>query len=260
MLRDCECTPDECLAYIDESGHPHQLDFGPYVIATVMAPKKCINTITRSLIEGTRRILEPISHVLQWFPKDAEIHTAEIVQGMKLWRKVKIKEKQRVLNDYSKLIVELPIKSIIIIVKRELGSIVYNWRGLRVHAYKILVERILMSPGRPPRNINFIIDSASPGIDEKIRADIEIGLRSGLVNTTQTEIVINFADSKTEPLLQVADFYAYLFREAEMHRYKIQRGKYVIDLETPLLNALERVRKCPETDIYEGCGIKRWVI
>lgn len=245
---------------MDESGHPHQLDYGPYVVAAVIVPGECAHEVSRKLAEGTRRILEPIARGLSWFPQDAEIHTSEIVQGTGIWRRVKIAEKQRVLNEYAKLLAGLPIIMIVIIVRRGLGGSIRSWRGIRIHTYRMLAERILMTPGRPPAELEVVIDSSSPGFDEKVRVDIELGLRSGHVKAGRTSISINFADSKAVPLLQAADFYAYMIRQAEMHRYKIQRGKYTIDLETPLLKALSRVRRCPNTHDLEGCGIKRWII
>ena len=260
MTHACRCVPSECFAYVDESGHPHQLDFGPYVVAAVVVPSDCLEKVTNELAEGTRRILDPIARVLPWFPRDAEIHASEIVQGMKIWRRVKIEEKQRVLSEYAELLASLPITAVVVIVKRKLGNRVYSWRGIRTHTYRMLMERILMASGKPPYKLMVVIDSSSPGADEKIRADIKVGLMSGYVEAKRTRVKIDFADSKAEPLLQAADFYAYMIREAAMHRYKIQRGKYVIDLETPLLKALVRLRRCPETGSIEGCGVKRWII
>lgn len=260
MAAACKCDPRGCFAYVDESGHPHQLDFGPYVVAAVVIPGSCAGEVSRVLAEGTRRILEPISRALPWFPGDAEIHVSEIVQGTGVWRRVKVEEKQRVLDSYADLLAGLPISVVLVVVRRGLGSIVHSWRGIRVHAYKMLGERILMAPGKPPQRLVIVVDSSSPGIDEKVRADIELGLVSGYVEAGKTRVKVRFADSRMEPLLQAADFYAYMVREAEMHRYKVQRGRYIIDLEAPLLRALRKVRRCPETGAIEGCGIKRWVI
>lgn len=252
----CRCRPDHCVAYVDESGAPHQLDYGPYVIAAVGVTEDCREAVEEKLAYETRKLMESLSEF--GIDSTEEFHASKIVQGKHPWRPVPVERKQDLLNNYGTILSLLPIYVNIIVVKRHMNVKIRNWRAIRYHAYKMLVERIVMSSGAPPDRLTIKIDSTKVE-DENIKRDLELAIKYSMIDDPP-KLEIEFVDSRSHPLIQAADFYAYLMKNVTMHRYILQRGNEKLNLEEPLLKAWNKIRKCPDKPVTKGCGLKIWSI
>ncbi len=242
-------------AFIDESGKPHQLYEGPFVLAAVTVTEdrveECRYAVMR-FIEEWNRMLQ--SEYIEMKPVVSEIHAREVVQGEGFWRGVKPEHRNQFILSAAELVSRLPLYLNIVVVRLAPGVEIRNPRGVRRHAFKLLVERILYSERHVDELLVFI-DSAGVGEDEQIKAEIIRGVEEGFAELSGRPLV-TFVDSRGEPLVQVADLVAYIVRNVEMHRYRV-RG---VDLGRAYRLIERRIRPCPGRETYEGCGLKRWLI
>ncbi|GAB6946949.1 hypothetical protein JCM16161A_10790 [Vulcanisaeta sp. JCM 16161] len=85
--------------------------------------------------------------------------------------------------------------------------------------------------------------------------DVEYAIRKSRARPTFRLSVV-FRDSRNEPLIQVADYVAYVVRKIYMGhtQYRLFNFQHAFQL-------LEsKIRRCPGKNTYRGCGLKEWVI
>lgn len=254
-------SDDILFAFVDESGQPYQLDEGPYTLAAAtVAPYNLVkveDNVRSYLARWSRRLGRDIP----------EMHAREIIQGESPsprilqqnpkrinWRIVDPRIRQEAIDKFSELIASQPILLNIVIVEKHPGVKIRSQYNVRTRALTYLIERILMS-GRTPRILLLSIDSAALRQDAQLQIEVLNALSSVRVEH-QTRVFISFEDSENSPIIQIADVAAYIIRNVRMHRYTIGR----INIERAFLNIERRIRRCPGTNKYEGCGLKVWTI
>ncbi len=236
------------IVYVDESGQPHQLDEGPYVIASVAIDEDRLPQVISAIenfVAGIRR---------SYGIDVDEIHTKNLVKGNREWYGVSIDTRRKIFEDFAQLVSNLDIVLNIVVVKRGLGVRIASPEGIRSHAMKLLIERIFMTPSRYPIAI-LVFDSSTIGQDANIRSEVEKAVRESLAHRSY-RVYVSFKDSIEEPAIQIADFVAYIVRSIKMHQYS-WRG---FNFEKAFLLFENRIRRCPGQDTYEGCGLKEWII
>ena len=243
-------------AFIDESGKPEQLKKGPFVLAAVTVFEEDINIskeITRKFLNHWKILLQEATQMSVDFK---EIHTREIVQGENGWRKVDPRLRNMFILSAASMLSQLPLYLNIVVTRLEdLNIEIRNPRGVRKHAFKLLLERVLYTT---PDNIDELLiayDSQSIGEDKKIEIDLLDGLRESYADF-DGDVYMRFPHSEEEELIQWADFAAYTIRNIKMERYQV-RG---IELFRAFKVIEDKIRRCPSGYTYDGCGLKEWVI
>ena len=237
------------FCFIDESGQPYQLDEGPYVLAAITVKPDHL----RSSEDKVRRFIVKWSEQLG-FSID-EIHARQIVQGEQNWRSVSKSVRQQVLSEFALLVSSLPIVINSVAVVKEVGAKIHNWQGIRQRVLVTLLERVILTPRYPPDVLIIAFDSAVAKQDYTVKCELEEAIGRTLVRHN-TRLFTSFEDSKKSPLIQVADLAGYLIRNILVNRYKVQG----INLEEPFLKIEPKIRRCPGTNTYWGCGLKIWRI
>ncbi|WP_054855663.1 DUF3800 domain-containing protein [Vulcanisaeta sp. JCM 16161] len=120
-----------------------------------------------------------------------------------------------------------------------------------------LIERVFMSKPWFPNcsRATLIFDSQSPRENGRVKMDVEYAIRKSRARPTFRLSVV-FRDSRNEPLIQVADYVAYVVRKIYMGhtQYRLFNFQHAFQL-------LEsKIRRCPGKNTYRGCGLKEWVI
>lgn len=237
------------MIYVDESGQPHQLDEGPYVIASVAIDENNLD----AAVDAVKGFLERVSRVHG--VNVGEIHTKCLVKGVGDWYGVPMRVRKAVFDEFAQLISGLDmVLNIVVVRKGRPGAKISSPEGIRKHAVKLLVERIFMTPSTHPVAI-LVFDSSTIGQDANIKRDVEEAVRTALTKPSY-RIYVAFKDSREEPLLQVADYVAYVTRYIYTHQYRWKDFSF----ENAFLSFEDRVRRCPGQDTYEGCGLKVWEI
>ncbi len=237
------------LIYIDESGQPHQIDEGPYVLASVAINEDSFESVVSSIntfIDGIQRDLGI---------QVDEIHTKQLVKGNGIWKAVPMSKRAKIFQRFAEVIASQDlILNIVAAVKERPGIKIANPYSIRRHLIKTLVERLYLTPSLS--NIALaIFDSNTVGIDVNIRKEFEKGIKESLTQPTY-RLYITFSDSKREPPIQIADYVAYLMRHILMKQYKWA----AFDFEKAFLTIEQKIRKCPNKDTYNNCGLKIWEI
>jgi len=248
------------LAHIDESGQPYQLKDGPFVLAAVTTPLEVIDFDEAVVKRFLGRWLSQLQTGYPQLGIDAaefELHARSVVQGEGFWRKIKPDDRVRFLEEAADMIASLRSTLNIVVIEREPGAEVKDWRGIRKHALRILVERILMSMYALPRILLVDYDTAAAKLDAELRNELREAAKTTKFKH-KTRVYVDFHDSKHSPLIQVADFVAYIQRMVSMHKYAINYNTAKLDIEKLYLKIERRIRRCPGRTSYEGCGLKIW--
>ena len=237
------------LVYIDESGQPHQINEGPYVLASIAIDEAYLEDASStiySFIEGVEN---------RFGIKIDEIHTKHLVKGNGVWSKIRMKERALLFQEIADIIARLDIVlNIVAAIKSRPGVKIASPYGIRKHVIKMLIERLYLTRSKYKIAI-IVFDSNTIGIDANIRKEVEEGIKLGLSQPTY-RLYISFSNSKREPLIQIADYIAYLMKYILMKQYKWQ----YFDFEKAFLTIEAKIRKCPNKNSYENCGLKVWNI
>jgi len=237
------------MVYVDESGQPHQLDEGPYVIASVAIDERCLGGV----IDAVRGFLARVSQSLG--VRVSEIHTKNLVKGNGEWHGVPMRVRRAVFDEFARLIHGLDVVlNIVVVVKARPGARVSNPEGVRKHAIKLLVEGVLMTSSTHPIAV-LVFDSSTIGQDANIRRDVEEAVRTAL-GRPSCRVYVAFKDSKEEPPIQVADYVAYVTKYVCMRQYRWRD----FDFENAFLLFEDKIRRCPGQGTYDGCGLRVWEI
>lgn len=248
------------LAHIDESGQPYQLKDGPFVLAAVTTPLEVIDhdeNIVKDFLDKWLAQLTASYTQLNIDSKRFELHARSIIQGEGFWRKIDPDDRISLLKDAADVIASMRSTLNIVVVKREPGAIVGNWKGVRKHALRILVERILKTMRLPPHILLVDYDTAAARLDAELRDELREAAKTTIFEHN-TRVYVDFHDSRQSPLIQVADLVAYIQRMVSMHRYEVKYGSATLDIEDIYLKIERRIRRCPGSDSYKGCGLKVW--
>lgn len=248
------------LAHIDESGQPYQLKDGPFVLAAVTTPLEVIDhdeDIVRDFLNKWLAQLTASYPQLNIDNSRFELHARSIIQGEGFWRKIDPSDRVSLLEDAADVIASMRSSLNIVVVKREPGAVVSRWRGVRKHALRILVERILKTMRYPPHILLIDYDTAAARLDAELRDELREAAKTTIFEHN-TRVYVDFHDSRQSPLIQVADVVAYIQRMVSMHRYEVRYGSAVLDVEGIYLKIEQRIRKCPGSNSYKGCGLKVW--
>ncbi|ALL02083.1 hypothetical protein Pyrde_2040 [Pyrodictium delaneyi] len=239
------------LAYVDESGKPHQLREGPFVVTAAMIWPEELRAAEEK-IHGflkywERRLKE--HHPNMEIPPLEEIHARTVVMGEGFWRGVKPRLRNEFILGAADLVGHLPVVFNIVVLRMEPGAPLDPHR-VRYEVHKRLIERIVMTD---PRVDEIVVKYDSAGFENHgIAVELLRGLHEGYVQY-RGEVSIGFVDSRRSPLIQAADLMAYVTRMVEMGRYLV-RG---IEIDRAFILLEPRIRRCPHSNDYEGCGLKR---
>ncbi|WP_243678750.1 DUF3800 domain-containing protein [Vulcanisaeta distributa] len=247
------------MIFIDESGgKPNELGRGgPFVIASVAIDEL-------SACDARNRVREFVGSVSRGGLgiSISEIHASDLVGYSSEWRRkrVDISRRVQVFNDFAQLISGLNILLNIVVV-RALGNVVVrNPGGVMRVAITNLVERVFMSkPWFPPNcsRATLIFDSQSPPRENsRVKMDVGYAIRKSRAKPT-FKLSVVFRDSRDEPLIQVADYVAYVVRKVYMGGHTQYRS-FNFQHAFQLLEG--KIRRCPGKNTYMGCGLKEWVI
>lgn len=237
------------LIYVDESGQPHQINEGPYVVASVAVDERELDKLNMAIEDLITNINDRLRLGIN------EIHTKHLVKGNSPWNNVPIETRAQIFQDIAEVIADLNIVlNIVAAVKSRPGIRITSFKGIRRHVLKLLAERLFMTPSRQRLAI-IIFDSSTLGNDVKIREDMEKGIREGLTSPTY-RTYITFSYSDREPGIQIADYVAYLTRYIITKQYKWQN----FDFEKAFLTIEPKIRNCPGRSTYINCGLKIWEI
>lgn len=237
------------LVYVDESGKPYQIDEGPYVLASVAIDEleldNVVNVIS-SFINDVRRNLGISID---------EIHTKHLVKGNEAWSRIPMPERAKVFQQFADIISSLNITlNIVAALKGRPGVKISSPPSIRRHVIKLLIERLYLTRSKYKVAI-MIFDSIAFGMDANIRLDVEEGIKSSLSPQTY-RLYVAFKDSREEQAIQIADYVAYLMRHILMKQY---RWAY-FNFEEAFLKIEPKIRRCPGSSCYNGCGLKIWYI
>jgi len=237
------------LIFVDESGQPHQIDEGPYVLSSIAVDEENLGEVNDSITSF-------IDNVRNRFNIDvSEIHAKYLVKGNYAWRSIRMEERARLFQRIANIISNLNITlNIVSAVKKRPGVKITSPYGIRKHVIKMLLERLYLTPSKYSIAV-MIFDSSSIKIDINIRKEVEEAVEEALSPQTY-RLYVSFSNSKKEPALQIADYIAYLMKHILMKQYKW--GKF--DFEKAFLTIESKIRRCPHKDVYEGCGLKVWEI
>ena len=242
------------LAYVDESGKPHQLREGPFVVAAAVIRSEELRAAEEK-IHGflkywERRLKE--HHPNMEIPPLEEIHTRAVVMGEGFWRGVRPRLRNEFILGAADLVGHLPLVFNIVVLRMEPGAPL-DPRRVRYEVHKRLIERIVMTDSRVDE---IVVKYDSAGFeDHEIAVELLRGLREGYVQY-RGRISIGFVDSKRSPLIQAADLMAYVTKMIEMGRLLVRR----VEMDKAFLLLEPRIRRCPYKRSYVGCGLKDAVL
>jgi len=242
-------------AFIDESGKPEQLKGTPFVLVAVTLFEEHVNYSK----EETREFLNRYKKLFKTkFKIDfKEMHIREIVNGEGEWRKVDFQERNSFIMAAARKLSKLPLYLNIVVTKAgNSNTLIRRPRGIRRHAFRLLIERILYTTPIKLDELLIAYDSISINEDKKIEIDL-IEASRGSYAKFKGDIYMRFPRSEEEELIQWADFVAYIVSNIERKRYQIKG----IDLQSAFKTIENKIRRCPSGgSTYEGCGLKRWII
>jgi len=237
------------LIFVDESGQPHQISEGPYVLSSVAIDEKDLDEVNDSVSEFINNVRKRFNIYVD------EIHTKYLVKGNYAWKSVHMEERAILFQEFANIISSLNITlNIVSAVKKRPGVVISSPHGIRRHVIRMLLERLYLTPSE--YNVAIIIfDSFSIKMDANIRKEVEEAIEASLSPQTY-RLYVSFSDSKKEPALQIADYVAYLMKHILMKQYKWSK----FDFERAFLTIESKIRRCPHDNTYEGCGLKIWEI
>ena len=220
------------LIFVDESGQPHQISEGPYVLSSVAIDEKYLDEVNNSITNFTVNVRRKFNiHV-------DEIHTKHLVKGNYAWKNVCMEKRAELFQEIANIISNLNITlNIVSAVKKRPGVKISSPYGIRRHVIKMLLERLYLTPSKYSVAI-MIFDSYSIKMDANIRKEVEEAIEEALSPQTY-RLYVSFSDSKKEPALQIADYVAYLTKHILMKQYKWA----MFDFEEAFLTIESKIRR-----------------
>ena len=250
---------EKCMAlfvYVDESGHPKQLNDGPYVLASVIIDDKDLKNVSSQIMDFIETVRKKYN-----ISRLEEIHTKDLVKGSREWHGIDMGIRVQVFNDFANLIAGLDILlNIVVAMKAMKNVVIRNPDGVMARVITNLIERLFMTKPLYPNHstVTLVFDESGSISYKSIDKNIKDAFKYSRAKQSfkYSDIILMIKSSKDVPPIQIADYVAYVVgrifnRQFQYREFDLKRAFHAFE---------DKIRKCPNKNTYRGCGLKVWEI